>query len=740
MNFNLRTIGLILLCIVTFCRCSDDNDETQKPSLTLEKSSLTATQGGETQTIKVTAVNTEWEISVPTGDQSWCTATAKEDVIEIKTTENASMSPRNTIITIVAKADASENKKIALGQFGREPAIFVDESSKDLEVDAGSFDVIVSSNIEYDITFDPADQAWLRKVDTPDPKSDGVTDKTIRFEYDKNTTPKNRDLKIKFAQVGGGVATEVAVKQDLYYDISGPEYNAKTPMMGWSSWNSFRININEELIKASADAMILKGLKAVGYNYLNVDDGFFWGRDENGKLVSHKEKFPNGMRVVSDHIHKRGLRAGIYSDAGNNTCGSIWDGDKYGIGVGFYGHEEQDAETFFKEWNFDFVKIDYCGAEKQGLVEKAQYNKIWDAILATGRTDIRMNICRWMFPGTWAAEIAGSWRVTHDIRNQFEGDLGVINVLEHNLYLSAYAGPGHFNDMDMMQIGRNTMSVDQEKSHFALWSIMCSPMLIGCDMRNIPDRTLQIITNKEVIALNQDPLGLQAQVVTREGTSGNRIVLAKQIEVANGKIRGVVLFNGEKTAATMRINFADVDLVGATKVRDLWSQTDLGSFNDYYEVSVPAHGTAVLRLEGASAVDKKVYEGENAYINLFNAINNGSNGRVSTKSTASGGRVLGWLGNSAENWAEFRNVYSTNGGNYEMVIYYHTAVARDLTVTVNGTEHSLPGLKAGTNENDWDTQATVSVNITLKKGNNVIRFSNPTGDAPDIDKFELKAK
>ncbi|NDV47399.1 hypothetical protein D0T49_10110 [Paludibacter sp. 221] len=510
--------------------------------------------------------------------------------------------------------------------------------------------------------------------------------------------------------------------------------NPNTPMMGWSSWNTFRIDINESLIKETADAMVSKGLKDAGYTFINVDDGFFGGRGTDGKLIVHPTRFPDGMRVVSDYIHDKGLMAGIYSEAGKNTCGSQYDSDINGIDAGFYGYEEQDAKMYFDDWNYDFIKVDYCGASVQGLDEKTQYTKIWNAIKNTDKVknggSVRWNICRWMFPGTWALDVAGSWRISHDILNDFDTDRGVRGVLEHNLYLSAYAAPGHFNDMDMMQIGRNTMTVEEEKSHFGLWCIMKSPLLIGCDLRTIPQRTLDVITNPEVIALNQDALGLQAQVVKR---NGKRIVLAKQIEQDQGKIRAVALFNGESTAATMRITFKDVQLGGKVKVRDLWAKQDIGEYENYYEVNVPAHGTAMLRLEGATTIEQIKYEGEDAFMNLFKAddLQKPNDARFEKLAGASGGYVMTKLGNSADNWAEFRRVYSKDGGAYKLKVYYYSNTNRSLTVTVNGTEYKLNDLNSGS------ARGVVYQDIELNAGYNVIRLGNPTGWAPDIDKIHV---
>ena len=533
----------------------------------------------------------------------------------------------------------------------------------------------------------------------------------------------------------------------LFFYIGSITYaqNDKTPMMGWSSWNTFRIHINENLIKETADAMIEKGLKEAGYTFINIDDGFFAGRNSQGELINNNEKFPNGMKAVADYIHSKGLKAGIYSEAGKNTCGYKWDNDKInGHNVGFDGYEEKDAELYFKTWGYSFIKVDFCGAEDQRLNEENQYMKILKAISKTekenGLETVRFNICRWMFPGTWVTKINDrpvSWRISHDIRNNFDKTLGVCDVFEHNLYLSAYASPGHFNDMDMMQIGRNTFTVDQEKSHFGLWCIMNSPLMIGCDLRTIPESTLKIITNKEIIALNQDKLGLQAQVISREN---KKYVMAKMIEEDQGKIRAVALFNGSPEAASMRINFEDIQLSEKAKVRDLWEQQDLGEFTGYYETIVPAHGIAMLKIKGQSSFDQREFEGENAFINKYDAIaidkKSYTGARFTPISGASGDYVLTAIGgnDNPDNWAEFQKVYSSEGGKYKFTLFYYSNESRSLTVTVNGKEYLMNDLYSG-----GDTIRTSSSipEIELKQGYNIIRLSNKEKLAPEIDKFVL---
>lgn len=208
------------------------------------------------------------------------------------------------------------------------------------------------------------------------------------------------------------------------------------PIMGWSSWNTYRINISEDLIKRQAEAMVSLGLKDAGYRYINIDDGFFGYRDEKGVLQTHPERFPNGVKGVADHIHRLGLKAGIYSDAGANTCGSLWDADPNGIGVGLYGHEKQDADLYFNQWGFDFIKIDYCGAGQQlDLDERERYTAISKAIREVCPRDISVNICRWAFPGTWARDLARSWRISGDISPRWSSVKSIIRKTSTSLLM-----------------------------------------------------------------------------------------------------------------------------------------------------------------------------------------------------------------------------------------------------------------------------------------------------------------
>ena len=278
-------------------------------------------------------------------------------------------------------------------------------------------------------------------------------DKRMRISED------GREAFVNLSRIDPERKAEMAARAERLLALGAPvsPANPKTPLMGWSSWNTFGVDISEEIILGIARAMATNGLKEAGYVYVNIDDGFFWGHGPDGRLRFHPERFPNGMKGTVDGIHALGLKAGTYSDAGSDTCGSMWGGsgsggkDKGGVGAGLYGHDAADCALHFNELGFDFIKVDYCGGTKLKLDERARYTEISKAIKATGRSDVRFNICRWAFPGTWVADVAGSWRTTGDIRANWKSVRGII---AENLYLSAYASPGHFNDLDMLEVGQ----------------------------------------------------------------------------------------------------------------------------------------------------------------------------------------------------------------------------------------------------------------------------------------------
>lgn len=365
---------------------------------------------------------------------------------------------------------------------------------------------------------------------------------------------------------------------------------AKPPIMGWSSWNNFHIDIDETIIRGQADAMVTSGLYEAGYQFINIDDGFFGGRDSvTGKLYAHPVKFPSGMLMLSNYIRSKGLIPGIYSDAGKNTCGSKYDNDPHGIGVGMYEFLQNDAKTFFSDWNFDFIKIDWCGGKWLELNEETEYSKIIKGIHEV-KPNARINVCRWEYPGKWVEKIADSWRISGDIRENF-GSIKKIIDLAADTY--KYSSPGHYNDLDMLQVGRG-MSYEEDKTHFTMWCFMNSPLLAGNDLRKMSKETIEILTNKEVIALNQDKGFYQGRRLKVDEKSGLEIWEKKLDKDHKGK--AIVLYNptGKEISYSLKTN--EIGLNKNVVLRDLWAHKDLGKLSQNSNFSIPKHGVVCLKV------------------------------------------------------------------------------------------------------------------------------------------------
>jgi len=512
------------------------------------------------------------------------------------------------------------------------------------------------------------------------------------------------------------------------------------PTMGWSSWNTFALNISETVIKGQANAMVSKKLLDAGYDHINIDDGYFGGRDKaTGKLLIHPSRFPKGLKPVVDYIHAKGLKAGIYSDAGHNTCGSYHGGDKTGVGVGFYEHDQQDADLFFKELGFDFIKVDFCGGdpihnnENLKLDEKARYEAIAKAIRNTGRTDVRMNACRWAYPGTWVDGAAFSWRTTGDIYASWES---VRNILAENLYMSAYCSRGHYNDMDMLEVGVVTwdghqLTAEENKTHFGMWCIMNSPLLIGCDLTKLSGTTLNLLRNTELIALNQDTLYQQAYVA---GYADGCYLMVKDIEHLNGTRRAFAVYNPTDQSKVFTVNFRDIDLAGEVKLRNVYDKKDVGAFTGDYEVTLPAHGTRIFVADGERRLERVRYEAETGYSSAYSEIT-GNVCSYSQSSSCSGGYKAGWLGNREQNDLQWRNVYSQEGGEYKLTIGYICGENRNITISVNGKRVQTISANSG----GWDKVGKKTLTVELQKGSNVIRLSNASAWMPDIDYIDVES-
>lgn len=358
--------------------------------------------------------------------------------------------------------------------------------------------------------------------------------------------------------------------------------------MGWSSWNHFRVNIDEGMIREQADFLKSSGLYDAGYRYINIDDGYFGGRDAIGKLFPDPKKFPSGMKALADYIHSKGLKAGIYTDAGSNTCGSIYDKDSLGIGVGIYEHLEKDCNTFFNEWGYDFLKVDWCGGEKQELNEETEYTKIINMVKAID-SSIVVNVCRWKFPGTWVIKKADSWRISGDIEAKFSS---ILHIIDLNANLYPYASAGHYNDMDMLQVGRG-MSQDEDKTHFSMWCMLSSPLLAGNDLRSMSKSTVEILTNKEVIAVNQDDGYAQAHRVYKE----NDIEVWVKPIGKNRKEKAVAIMNRGEAENTFTLSAEKLGVRKKSKLRDLWLHKNVGIISNEKTFRIPKHGIVVLKIK-----------------------------------------------------------------------------------------------------------------------------------------------
>jgi alpha-galactosidase len=363
---------------------------------------------------------------------------------------------------------------------------------------------------------------------------------------------------------------------------------AKAPIMGWSSWNNFRVHINENIIKSQADAMITSGMYKAGYRFINIDDGFFGGRNSSGEVFADIAKFPSGMKYLADYIHSKNLKAGIYTDAGKNTCGSIYDHDKNGIGVGIYGHIEQDCNLYFKKWGYDFLKVDWCGGEKMNLDEETEYTKIISQVKSLD-TNYLVNVCRWKFPGEWVINKADSWRISGDISSTFAS---ILTIIDLNRELYKYSSAGHYNDMDMLQVGRG-MTNDEDKSHFSMWCMLNSPLLAGNDLSTMSKETLQILTNKEVIALNQDKGFHQAQRIYHN----NGIEVWLKPLGNNGKRIAIAILNRGNKAENFTLTPQLIGKKRGVHLRDLWLHRNLGKLKNERVLNIPEHGIVVIRLK-----------------------------------------------------------------------------------------------------------------------------------------------
>jgi alpha-galactosidase len=357
--------------------------------------------------------------------------------------------------------------------------------------------------------------------------------------------------------------------------------------MGWNSWNKFGCDVNEETIRRTADALVASGMRDAGYLYLVIDDCWHGARDERGFITADAKRFPGGMKALADYVHSKGLKFGLYSDAGRRTCGDR---------PGSQGNEYQDALAY-AAWGVDYLKYDWCNTGTRNAEEA--YSLMADALKASGRA-IVFSLCEWgnSKPWLWAQNVGNLWRTTGDIYDHWQGprtySLGVLDIVDRNEPLWPYAGPGHWNDPDMLEVGNGGMTDAEYRSHFSLWAIMAAPLIAGNDVAAMSDATRAILLNKEVIAIDQDRLGVQGHRVRRDG---DHEVWVKPLA---GGARAILLLNRDAAPAQIGFGWDEIGYPPRLKarIRDLWQHKDLPRRAGTFTATVEPHGVAMLRVEG----------------------------------------------------------------------------------------------------------------------------------------------
>jgi alpha-galactosidase len=362
---------------------------------------------------------------------------------------------------------------------------------------------------------------------------------------------------------------------------------ARTPPMGWNSWNRFGCDVNEETIRRTADALVASGMRDAGYVYVVIDDCWQGARDPQGVIAADAKRFPSGMKPLADHIHAKGLKFGLYSDAGRRTCGDR---------PGSQGHEYQDALSY-AAWGVDYLKYDWCNTGPRNPEEA--YSLMADALKASGRP-IVFSLCEWgnSRPWLWARDIGNLWRTTGDIYDHWQGprtySLGMLDIVDRNEPLWPYAGPGHWNDPDMLEVGNGGMTDAEYRAHFSLWAMMAAPLIAGNDVATMAEATKAILLNREVIAVDQDALGVQGRRVRRDSDK------EMWVKPLAGGARAILLLNRGAAPAEIAFTWDEIGYPARLKarIRDLWQHRDLPRRAGSFSATVESHGVAMLRIEG----------------------------------------------------------------------------------------------------------------------------------------------
>ncbi|WP_457030687.1 RICIN domain-containing protein [Kitasatospora sp. P5_F3] len=507
------------------------------------------------------------------------------------------------------------------------------------------------------------------------------------------------------AAIGGRPSSSVPMHAESAA-VSTTQVGVTPPPLGWASWNTFASSIDFNVIKQQADALISSGMAAAGYDHINLDDGWWQGaRDANGSIAVSESLWPGGMKAVADYLHSRGLKAGIYTDAGKQGCGFYYPTTRPAApNTGMEGHYQQDLETF-QRWGFDYVKIDFCGGRVEGLNQEATYKAIAAAHEAasavTGRRLV-LSVCEWGTGLTWnwATGTGDLWRTSNDIIffGQTADTAKMLTNFDQGIHPAAQH-TGYTNDLDMLMVGMNGLNAAQNRLHMSLWAISGAPLLAGNNLATMSSTTRDILTQPEVLAIDQDSRGLQGIKVAED--TRNLQVYSKVL-AGTGK-RAVLLLNRTGSAAPMTVRWADLGLTTASaSVRNVWSRADVGSSATGYTTTVPANDAVLLTVSGTEAGSSTYEDTTAATTPTFTGVT----------AAAAGTKLV--------------DVSYANGG----------SSARRATVQVNGQyayQMSFPPTGSAT------TYRTVSVLAHLAKGANTVRFATvPGGTAPDIDAVRVQ--
>jgi len=494
---------------------------------------------------------------------------------------------------------------------------------------------------------------------------------------------------------------------------------APAPPMGWASWNHYFCDYDEKTIREQADALVSTGMRDAGYKYVIIQECIAPRRNTKGNLVVDSARFPSGIRELAAYIHKLGLKAGIYTDIGRNTC---YPDPKY---QGSYGHEQQDADTF-AAWGIDLVEMDYCN-RVETHTGRWVYERMAEAIKKTGRPMI-FSLCSWgnEQPWEWAQGKAQMWRTDLDIsfeKNHVEWDR-VVRNFESSSAHSVFSGPESWNDADMLEIGNAGLSDTEAQAQMSMWAISPSPLLAGADLTHMSSRAVEIYMNREVLAVNQDALGAGAERIASAGPGLE--VWAKVLGSRTSGEYAVLLLNSTEEPNPMEVHWTDLDLLPDARVRDLWSHKDVSTASDSYQAVVPAHGAVLLRVSGTRSWDHGVvYEAE------WPGIERAGVAALFGCGECSRGYAVGLADKNRPGSLHISNIVVPMAGLYTLrVQYVRNGIAdEEIGIDVNGVKTKALALMRSWN---W-----VDVPITLQAGENDITLSYKGEQPFYVDKMTL---